>query len=244
MISVITTYIKQRFKLGMYIPLTLFLIFYGLSHDKTILTDVQFVLKLIPLVFFSLLGFRVFDDLWNRKEDDKNRIHTEKSSLKPLIYLTILSFLVSIIYTRCFFGGRLLKYLFLIVGSVIPYFLSKQFPKLNFIFPLFKYGLISLFLTVISRAITFNDIIIAIVLVIAFIQYELIEDQRLSKYTKNVHWLFWLMVAPFWLLPSNQIITLILIPILIYLLWLFKQPKQMHYLVLLLVLCLKILHYV
>lgn len=246
MIKIVLTYIQQRFKMQMYLPLALLLVLFGMKDYSLNLNDWMQRFLLLPFILMFLLGFRIFDDLVSRKEDQdhSDRIYTEKRGLLSLQLFLCLVFIIGLLTVQQSFETYVLNYLIVIGLSLLPYVFRGILPQLNFIYPLFKYGLIVLFMNDINGEIEVFDYVFSGIIFIGFITYEILEDNRLHSFKPHIKWLFWLMIIPFWFSFPNQLILLVIIPLIIYLIWLFRKPQFMHYYILLLLCSLKIIVYV
>lgn len=229
-----------------YLPLAILLILFGMKNYTFTMKEWMQGLFFLPIIFMLLLFFRLVDDLISRREDanQPNRIYTEKFSWTSLVFFTGSIFFVVTLFVNMFFSEHLFAYLLVVGISLLPYILRLIMPTFNFIFPLFKYGIIVLFLNSVNGELQFFDFVFSGVVFFGFLLYELLEDDRLLALRKHVKWMYWVLIIPFVFIYPNLIIWIGLLAISLYLFWLFKKPSYMHYCILLLVLSLKIIVYV
>lgn len=239
-------YIQQRFKLKVYLPLCILLSLLGMQQYEVSTFEWNHLFSLMVIVPISLFFFRLFDDLVSRKEDDNltNRIYTDPKNFVTLIVFLICVFLGGSLTTFVLFKDHFYWYLGMIGLSLTPYVFRLILPQFNFIYPLFKYGLIVLFMNAIHGELTLFDFVFAGVVVLGFIQYEILEDDRLIRLRKHVVWLYWCLVIPFVILFPNAWIWILISSIIPFGFWVMKKLNYMHYCILLLILSLKIIVYV
>jgi hypothetical protein len=246
MIKILTSYIKQRYNLKLQLPLIVFLMLYGINQTTDFTSGRRTLFLLIPLLLISFLAFRIFDDLVSRKDDgDKpERIHTKEQAVLPLSLLCFTLFLMSIIFTKFLLEEFFIYFLATILIGLLPYLIRLCSTRINFVLPLVKYGAFTLFICSVFNPITSIEIMNSIALIFAFTQYEILEDEKLNKFRKNIQWLFWSMVLIFIIPVPEYYVYMLVISILTYLTWIIKPMKYMHFYVLLLALILKNMLYV
>jgi hypothetical protein len=162
-------YIKQRFNLGIFSLLTVFLLLF--SKNKLIF-DWEDVTHFFMLFFF-LFVMRLFDDLQNSITDShkKNRIYTDRKARKNLSVILAL-LLIPFLYFVYLFKTELLNYViaFFLINWLLYLLL---FPVRNFksYLPLLKYPLVC-----IAFLGEFNWACVALFL--AMIVFEILEDAQ------------------------------------------------------------------
>ena len=246
MLRVIRIYIKQRFRLQLYLPLAVLLILFGIKEYNVPLTEWLRQLSLLPITLAFLLLFRLADDLMSRKEDgiQPNRVYTKKESWFPLVVFSSIILFLGIGFVLNDYETYVTSYILVLLFSFIPYaanLLAKQF---KFILPLFKYGIFVLFITSLQGQLEPFDYVFSGVVFMSFILYELLEDERLVAYKNHVKWMYWLLILPFGYMYPDALLWIGVLSISVYLFWLLKRPSYIHYYILLLVLSLKIIVYV
>ena len=246
MLRVIRIYIKQRFRLQLYLPLAVLLILFGIKEYNVPLTEWLRQLSLLPITLAFLLLFRLADDLMSRKEDSiqPNRVYTKKESWFPLVLFSSIVLFLGIGFVLNDYKTYVTSYILVLLFSFIPYsanLLAKQF---KFILPLFKYGIFVLFITSLQGQLDSFDYVFSGVVFLSFILYELLEDERLAAYKNHVKWMYWLLILPFGCMSPDALLWIGVLSISVYLFWLLKRPAYIHYYILLLVLSLKIIVYV
>lgn len=193
-------YIKQRFNLGIFSMLTLFLLLFSKKNLVFSWEDVTHYF----LVFFFLFLMRLYDDLQNAiiDIDKENRIYTDskaQKNLKIALVLLVVPFLL-LVYQ---FKTELLTsiILFFIINHLLYQFL---FPVRNIksYLPLLKYPLISMALLG-----EFNGVCIALFL--ALIVFEILEDAQFPIERKYAFPLA--IIAMILLIPSMHIYYFILL---------------------------------
>jgi hypothetical protein len=246
MIKIITTYIQQRFQIQMYLPLAVLLVLFGIKHYNLTINEWMQELPMLPMALAFLLFFRLIDDLINRKEDQNkpNRNYTENKSWTPLCLFASIILLLGISLAFQVYQDNFMIYLLVIGLSIIPYAFRFLIPQLNFVYPLFKYGLLVLFMNSVHNELDQFDYIFSGIVVLGFLLYEVLEDALLLVYQKHVKWMYWLLAISFAFLDPNAIILIGIASLSLYLFWLIRKPKYMHYYILLLILSLKIIVYV
>ena len=244
MINIIWTYLNQRFSVLIFGALSLYLITFSIPEFYP--EAVYFYLFFGPAIFFALLGFRIVDDLMSIEEDrGKDRIHTEKRTQLPLIVLSVVAFSIAG-YILDVFSFSNFKWLVLFFGvCMFPYLIFSPFKNLKFIAPLVKYPSILLVLIItIAKTADWIAIVASISLLLAFISFELLQDQSLNKFKSGI--IFTIpSIAGVYVLEVNVVLWLLLTGIGVIAALLLKKYdlKIAPYLVLLFGLIVKILAY-
>ena len=160
-------YIKQRFSLGLFSLLTIFLLLFSKSKLIFEWEDVSHFF----ILFFFLFIIRLFDDLQNSVTDShkKNRVYTGRKARKKLnIALGLL--LIIFLYFVYNYNTELFKYViaFFLINWLL-YLLFFPFRNVKNYLPLLKYPMISIILLE-----GFNWASMALFL--AMIVFEILED--------------------------------------------------------------------
>jgi hypothetical protein len=218
-------YIKQRFNLGVFSMLTLFLLLFS---KKNLVFDWEDATNFF-LLFFFLFLMRLYDDLQNSNTDSdkKNRIYTDSKARKNLIILLAI-LLVPFHFLVYQFKAELLLYViaFLAINHVLYVLL---FPLLNFksYLPLLKYPLMSI-------ALLGESNLACIALFLAMIVFEIIED---TQFPIEIKYAFpFAVISMCLLIPTVHIyyFILLLLVLLITLFLIKRKTKGSPYLFLLL----------
>lgn len=218
-------YIKQRFNLGIFSMLTLFLLLFSKNKLHFSTQDVSHFF----LILFFLFLMRLYDDLQNAITDShkENRIYTDSKARKKLsIILVIL--LVPFLYFVYQFYTELLQYviLFFLINQLLYLFL---FPVGNFksYLPLLKYPLVSIALMG-----EFDWVCIA--LFPAMIVFEVLEDAQFPIVKKNVYYIAIIAMSMIFVSLDVKYLILLLFLLPIALLLIARKTKWTPYLFLLL----------
>jgi hypothetical protein len=193
-------YIKQRFNLGIFSLLTVFLLLF--SKNKLIF-DWEDVTHFF-ILFFFLFVMRLFDDLQNSVTDShkKNRIYTDRKARKNLSVILAL-LLIPFLCFVYLFKTELLNYViaFFLINWLLYLLL---FPVRNFksYLPLLKYPLVS-----IAFLGEFNWACMALFL--AMIVFEILEDAQFPIERKYAYPLA--ILAMSLLIPSMHVYYFLLI---------------------------------
>lgn len=218
------TYIKQRFHLGIFSLLVLFLLLFSKSKLVFGLED---VLNFVLLLFFLMI-MRLYDDLQNSVTDreKKNRIYTESEARKKLyvaLIILILSFLILIFNFKKELLWEII--LFFCINHILYLFLF-NYRNFRSYLPLLKYPLI--FIALYGQ---FN--IVSIALFLAMIVFEILDDIKFptpEKYSYAI-----ISLTMILLIPNFQIkyllTLLIILPITFFIIS--KNSKTTPYLFLL-----------
>lgn len=171
-------YIKQRFNLGIFSLLTLFLLLFSKNRLHFSPEDISHFF----LILFFLFLMRLYDDIQNSITDShkKNRIYTESKARKNLI-LVFAILLVPFLYFVIQCKTDLLKYviIFFLINQLLYLFLfSVHYVKSCL--PLLKYPLVSIALLG-----EYNWACIAIFP--AMIVFEILEDAQFPIVKKYVY---------------------------------------------------------
>jgi len=218
-------YIKQRFNLGIFSMLTLFVLLFS---KENLVFGWEDVLNYF-LVFFFLFLMRLYDDLQNAITDSekKNRIYTETKARKNLNILLAILIIPFVIFTYLC-KTELLLYVtaFFVINHVLYLLL---FPLRNFksYLPLLKYPLVSIALLG-----GFNWICIALFL--AMIVFEILED---TEFPIDYIYSYPLaIIAMSLLIPTMHVyyFILLLVVLSITLFLISRKTKELPYLFLLL----------
>lgn len=180
MLQSLTTYIRQRFKVAVFLPLALYLVAYALPD----FTQFGNVFKSIFLILVLLFGFRLFDDLWNREIDFSK---PERDYTKPENFIVLKRFLI------CFFVITFIALWFLKIGIAIAFliFLTLNFAaysalfkrwKWRFILPLLKYPFLCFLVILLFKnsEILLKDVLICGSVLSAFLLFEIFDDKDFS----------------------------------------------------------------
>lgn len=160
-------YLKQRFHLGIFSLLTLFLLLFSKNN---LIFGIEDVVNFIGLLFFLLI-MRLYDDLQNSVADRKkgNRIYTISESKKKLgVVLIIL--MISYLCVLSFFNLELAKKTALFFGiNHVLYLIFYRLYDFKSYLPLLKYPLVFI-------AINGNFNMTSIALFLAMIVFEILDD--------------------------------------------------------------------
>lgn len=248
MIKTLNTYINQRFKGIMFIPLGIYLLVYSIGIEGLKGFSWSYIAELFLWIMSLLFIFRVFDDLQSIEADrgKKDRIYTLPANLNSIWILFTLAACLGGIFTFIFIPDALIHFITVILLGMSAYFFQANLGKLSFITPLTKYALIVLTLGYyIHQGMFFHDIIASIAILMAFIAYELIEDDSIRLDAKWENWAIICMLILCLLMANSSVsrIIMISISILFFGLYTYSLLPRLHYFVLIILLLLRLISY-
>lgn len=169
----LATYIKQRVNIKLWSIVALMLIVLSLKDFSVS----YFELYSFPFVLFFLLILRLFDDLASAKTDKgkENRAYTNQATKNELEPILILAQLILLIAISSFDVKRALFLLLFFVAIHLLYLTLYNIAKFRYFLPLLKYPFVVYLLN-------FDHSFHILVVYIAFIVFEMLEDHLFPGY--------------------------------------------------------------
>lgn len=184
MIETLRIYIAQRFSTLMFFSLAIFLFLFSVPlHAFNPLSLIDIV-----KVFFMLWVMRLYDDVmqWENDVEHVERIYTQSESRSKLILPLVLSMALSVgfcLNDSLDFSSAALWLYFIIVNHVLYKALVHR-SFWAFVLPLIKYPFLFFYMSFsfgFNQEITYIEITSATALFLAFVVYDLLDNQSTDK---------------------------------------------------------------